>query len=337
MPQNQYVDGGVYDFDDGEKVWFKSPNEKVRPSGFVTEAEWKQLKASQKTSVDQSEQAKFNQARIGLESIQKARAMLARRPMDYSNRMAAMDAGEVTPNFFERAFRSNEGNPDGWGGQMAAALTPLRNTAFINQIQAIQKNSATGGGASLGNSEKEGQRLEGAFGSLAVGQNPEDLANTLNNVETMVQAWQPGLTPKNAMDLTAGQSRNATPRGAFYRSPDGATRKNVNGDAGNAIVWTPTDDPQKSYKDAKLAWNDRWYQRRGNLDGADAAFNQWWASYSGGGQKKAPPPLPGQPPRAAGGRQSGVEAMPQAGEVRDGWRFKGGNPNDQRNWQKVTP
>jgi hypothetical protein len=111
----------------------------------------------------------------------------------------------------------------------------------------------------------------------------------------MVKTWQPGLTPANPMDLTAGQSRDTAPRGAFYRSPEGAVRKNISGNAGNPIVWTPESDPQKAYKDAKLAWNDRWFQRRGNLDGADAAFNQWWASQSGG-QKKAPP-IPA-PPRA---------------------------------------
>jgi hypothetical protein len=296
----KYQDGLFYDMGNGQElVYFKSPNEKARPSGFVTEAEYRQFRANQTSSVDQSEQAKFNQARIGLESVNEARAMLARRPDGYSNRVAALDAGEIEPAWYEKPFRNPGGNPAGWGGQMATALTPLRNTAFINQIQAIQKNSPTGGGASLGNSEKEGQRLEGAFGSLAVGQDPEALARTLSNVEGMVQAWQPGLTPTSPMDLTAGQSRNPVPRGAFYRSPDGATRKNVSGDAGNAIIWTPSDDPEKSRKDAKLAWNDRWYQRRGNLDGADAAFSKWWSSYSGGGQKK-PPPVP-PPPRANSG------------------------------------
>jgi hypothetical protein len=176
---------------------------------------------------------------------------------------------------------------------MAASLTPLRNAAFINQIQQIQKNSPTGGGASLGNSIVEGQRLEGAFGSLAVGQDPAALGRTLSNIEGMVKTWQPGLTPANPMDLTAGQSRDTAPRGAFYRSPEGAVRKNISGNAGNPIVWTPESDPQKAYKDAKLAWNDRWFQRRGNLDGADAAFNQWWASQSAG-QKKAPP-IPAAP------------------------------------------
>jgi hypothetical protein len=296
MASNTYIDGGVYPFADGsERVWFKSPNEKVRPSGFVTEDEFKQLKAAQKASVDQGEQSKFDAAKVGLQSVEDARAMLARRPPGYSNRVAAMDAGEIDPTWLEAFFRNKGGNPSGWGGQMATALTPLRNTAFINQIQQIQKNSATGGGASLGNSQKEGERLEGAFGSLAVGQDPEALGRTLNNIEGMVNTWQPGLTPKSPMDLTAGQSRDTTPRGAFYRSPDGATRKNVSGNAGNEILWTPESDPQKSYKDAKLAWNDRWYQKRGNLDGADTAFNQWWASYSGS-QKKAPPIAP--PPRA---------------------------------------
>jgi len=299
MASNTYIDGGVYPFADGsERVWYKSPNEKVRPSGFVTEDEFKQLKAAQKASVDQGEQSKFDAAKVGLQSVENARAMLARRPQGYSNRVAALDAGEIDPTWLEAFFRNKGGNPSGWGGQMATALTPLRNTAFINQIQQIQKGSPTGGGASLGNSEKEGQRLEGAFGSLAVGQDPAALGRTLSNIEGMVNTWQPGLTPKSPMDLTAGQSRDTAPRGAFYRSPDGATRKNVSGNAGNAIIWTPESDPQKAYKDAKLAWNDRWYQRRKTLDGADEAFEKWWASYSGG-QKKAPPIAP--PPRANSG------------------------------------
>jgi hypothetical protein len=296
MPQNQYADGAEYDLGGGNtRFWYQSTNEKRQKSRFVTEDEWRALKAGEKASVDQGEQSKFDAAKVGLQSVEDARAMLARRPPGYSNRVAAMDAGEIDPTWLEAFFRNKGGNPAGWGGQMATALTPLRNTAFINQIQQIQKNSATGGGASLGNSQKEGERLEGAFGSLAVGQDPEALGRTLNNIEGMVNTWQPGLTPKSPMDLTAGQSRDTTPRGAFYRSPDGATRKNVSGNAGNAIIWTPESDPQKPYKDAKLAWNDRWYQKRGNLDGADAAFNQWWASYSGG-QKKAPPIAP--PPRA---------------------------------------
>ena len=283
MPQNQYADGAEYDLGGGNtRFWYQSTNEKRQKSRFVTEDEWRALKAGEKASVDQGEQSKFDAAKVGLQSVEDARAMLARRPPGYSNRVAAMDAGEIDPTWLEAFFRNKGGNPAGWGGQMATALTPLRNTAFINQIQQIQKNSATGGGASLGNSQKEGERLEGAFGSLAVGQDPEALGRTLNNIEGMVNTWQPGLTPKSPMDLTAGQSRDTTPRGAFYRSPDGATRKNVSGNAGNAIIWTPESDPQKSYKDAKLAWNDRWYQKRGNLDGADTAFNQWWASYSGG-------------------------------------------------------
>jgi len=297
MASNTYIDGGVYPFADGsERVWYKSPNEKVRPSGFVTEDEFKQLKAAQKASVDQGEQSKFDAAKVGLQSVENARAMLARRPQGYSNRVAALDAGEIEPTFLEKFYRNPGGNPSGWGGQMATALTPLRNTTFINQIQQIQKGSPTGGGASLGNSIVEGQRLEGAFGSLAVGQDPAALGRTLSNIEGMVKTWQPGLTPANPMDLTAGQSRDTAPRGAFYRSPEGAVRKNISGNAGNPILYTPESDPQKPYKDAKLAWNDRWYQRRGNLDGANEAFEKWWASAPAAikTNKKAPP-IPAAP------------------------------------------
>jgi hypothetical protein len=279
----KYVLGGEYDLGGGTLgVW--------DGKGFVSPEVYLAKKADNNAA-----QSKFDAAKVGLQSVENAQAMLARRPQGYSNRVAALDAGEIDPTWLEAFFRNKGGNPSGWGGQMATALTPLRNTTFINQIQQIQKGSPTGGGASLGNSIVEGQRLEGAFGSLAVGQDPAALGRTLSNIEGMVKTWQPGLTPANPMDLTAGQSRDTAPRGAFYRSPEGAVRKNISGNAGNPIVWTPESDPQKAYKDAKLAWNDRWFQRRGNLDGADAAFNQWWASQSGG-QKKAPP-IPA-PPRA---------------------------------------
>ena len=277
----KYVLGGEYDLGGGTLgVW--------DGKGFVSPEVYLAKKADNNAA-----QSKFDAAKVGLQSVENAQAMLARRPQGYSNRVAALDAGEIDPTWLEAFFRNKGGNPSGWGGQMATALTPLRNTTFINQIQQIQKGSPTGGGASLGNSIVEGQRLEGAFGSLAVGQDPAALGRTLSNIEGMVKTWQPGLTPANPMDLTAGQSRDTAPRGAFYRSPEGAVRKNISGNAGNPIVWTPESDPQKAYKDAKLAWNDRWFQRRGNLDGADAAFNQWWASQSGG-QKKAPP-IPAAP------------------------------------------
>ena len=283
----KYVLGGEYDLGGGTLgVW--------DGKGFVSPETYLAKKADNNAA-----QSKFDAARIGLQSVNDARAMLARRPEGYSNRVAALDAGEIEPSWLEKFYRNPGGNPAGWGGQMASALTPLRNTTFINQIQQIQKGSPTGGGASLGNSVTEGQRLEGAFGSLAVGQDPEALGRTLSNVEGMVKTWQPGLDRSNPMDLTAGQSRDTTPRGAIYRSPDGALRTNLSGNAGNPILYTPADDPQKVYKDAKLAWNDRWYQRRQNLDGADAAFDKWWSSYSASPKKPAPN-IPA-PPRAKSG------------------------------------
>jgi hypothetical protein len=269
----KYQDGLFYDMGNGQElVYFKSPNEKVRPSGFVTEAEYRQFRANQTSSVDQSEQAKFNQARIGLDSVRQARELLARRPTDIDNREAALDAGEITPaNWFEGpfSFRSKEGNPKAWGGRMAAALTPLRNTTFMNQIQAIQKNSPTGGGASLGNSEKG----------------------------------------------------NPVPRGAFYRSPDGATRKNVSGDDGNDILWTPggNENSQKPRLDARLAWNDAWFQRQGNMKGAEEAFNRWWATYSKANPEKATKAFPRSvppPPRASGGNAPLIKYDAQGNRIR---------------------
>jgi len=49
----KYQDGLFYDMGNGQElVYFKSPNEKVRPSGFVTEAEYRQFRANQTSSVD---------------------------------------------------------------------------------------------------------------------------------------------------------------------------------------------------------------------------------------------------------------------------------------------
>ena len=50
-----------------------------------------------------------------------------------------------------------------------------------------------------------------------------------------------------------------------------------------------------------------------------------------------------QDPKTGGVRQiqmgaasaTPTQALPKAGEVRNGFRFKGGNPNDQANWTKV--
>lgn len=298
MPQNQYVDGGVYDFDDGEKVWFKSPNEKVRPSGFVTEAEWKQLKAADRQQAGAVDAGLFKEAQIGLRNVDRAASMLASNPRRYTGYDAALDAGEIKPPALMSVFRSPDGRPGTPGWQMREALAPVRSKVFLDTLNKIKAQSPNGGGVGVANSEAEGRRLENAFGSLSLGQDPEALQQNLATIREVASQWAPGLTPANPMDMTAGQSRDAAPREAFYRSPDGAVRRNVNGDAGNPIVWTPADDPQKERKDAKLAWNDRWYQRRGNLEGADAAFNQWWASYSAG-PKKAPP-IP-NPPRAGGG------------------------------------
>ena len=42
----------------------------------------------------------------------------------------------------------------------------------------------------------------------------------------------------------------------------------------------------------------------------------------------------GQAERVDAGAQAPI-AAPKAGEVRNGYRFNGGNPNDQANWTKV--
>ena len=303
MPQNQYQDGGVYDFGGQTQVYYKSPNEKVRPSGFVTEDQWKQLKTAERQQAAGVDAGLFKEAQIGLRNVDRAASMLAANPSQYTGYDAALDAGEIKPPGWQTLFRSPDGRPGTPGWQMREALAPVRSKVFLDTLNKIKAQSPNGGGVGVANSEAEGRRLENAFGSLSLGQDPQTLQENLRTIRQVAGQWAPGLTTDNPMDLSAGQSRDAAPREAFYRSPDGAVRRNVNGDAGNPIVWTPNDDPQKSRKDAKLAWNDRWYQKRGNLDGADAAFNQWWASYSGA-QKKPAPNIP--PPLRANNAFSGM-------------------------------
>jgi hypothetical protein len=299
MPQNQYADGAEYDLGGGNtRFWYQSADEKRQKSRFVTEDEWRALKAGEKQRGANIDADAFREAQVGLRNVDRAAQMLDSAPDKFTGYRAALDAGEIKPSTFEGLFRSPDGKPGTPGWQMREALAPVKSRVFLDTLNKIKAQSPNGGGVGVANSEAEGRRLENAFGSLSLGQDPQTLRENLRTIRQVASQWAPGLTQDNPMDLTGGQSRDAAPREAFYRSPDGAVRRNVNGDAGNPIVWTPGDDPQKSRKDAKLAWNDRWYQKRGNLDGADAAFNQWWASYSGS-QKKAPPIAP--PPRANSG------------------------------------
>ena len=279
--QQRYVVGAEYDLGDGNLGVWDGKN-------FVaTEA----YIAQKSKAGDQ-----FKTGQMRLQQVDQAMQYLNENPDKATGYWAAMDAGEIKPPGF-MFWRSPDGRPGQPGYVLDRKLLPLRSNVFRSEMEALKAQSPTGASGIGAASDAEGRRLESAMGSLYVGMRPEDLRTNLGAIREFMAQRTPGLSPANPMDMTAGQSRDAAPQGAYYRSPDGATRKNVSGDAGNAIVWTPSDDPQKSRKDARLAWNDRWYQRQGNLDGAEQAFNQWWASYSGSGQKKAPPIAP--PPRAS--------------------------------------
>lgn len=282
--QQRYVVGAEYDLGDGNLGVWDGKN-------FVATAEYVARKGK---AGDQ-----FKTGKMRLDQVDRATQYLNQNPDKATGYWAAMDAGEIKPPGIMSLFRSPDGRPGQPGYVLDRKLLPLRSNVFRSEMEALKAQSPTGASGLGAASDAEGRRLESAMGSLYVGMRPEDLRTNLGAIREFMAQRTPGLSAANPMDLSDGQSRDAAPREAFYRSPDGATRKNVSGDAGNPIVWTPSDDPQKARKDAKLAWNDRWYQRRGNLDGADAAFNQWWASYSGGGQKKAPQIAP--PPRANSG------------------------------------
>jgi hypothetical protein len=48
--------------------------------------------------------------------------------------------------------------------------------------------------------------------------------------------YAPGASPKTALTLGQGQSRNTIPKGAYYRDAQGNVRRNDNGDRGNPII-----------------------------------------------------------------------------------------------------
>ena len=287
--QQRYVVGAEYDLGGGNLGVWDGKN-------FVATEEYVTRKARA------GDQLKVAQMRLG--QVDAARNFLDANPDKATGYWAAMDAGEIKPPGIMSLWRSPDGRPGTPGYTLDRKLLPLRSNVFRNEMETLKAQSNTGASGLGAASDAEGRRLESALGSLYVGMRPEDLRQNLQVVRDVMAQRTPGLTPTNPLDMTSGQSRDAAPRDIYYRSPDGATRKNVSGDAGNDILWTPMDDPQKARKDAKLAWNDRWYQRKGTLDGADEAFNRWWAS-SGWkdrpaiSSKKAPPVPP--PPRASSG------------------------------------
>jgi hypothetical protein len=48
---------------------------------------------------------------------------------------------------------------------------------------------------------------------------------------------------------------------------------------------------------ARAAWAEKWAQTTGSLNGADAAFENWWTSRQSPKASKSAPPLPGPAPR----------------------------------------
>lgn len=291
--QQRYVVGAEYDLGGGNLGVWDGKN-------FVATEEYVTRKARA------GDQLKVAQMRLG--QVDAARNFLDANPDKATGYWAAMDAGEIKPPLALQLFRSPDGRPGTPGYTLDRKLLPLRSNVFRNEMEALKAQSPTGASGLGAASDAEGRRLESALGSLYVGMRPEDLRQNLQVVRDVMAQRTPGLTPANPLDLTAGQSRDAAPRDIYYRSPDGATRKNVSGDAGNAILWTPggNENPQKPRLDARLAWNDAWFQRHGNMKGAEEAFNRWWATYSKANPEKATKAFPGArtvppPPRVKSG------------------------------------
>jgi hypothetical protein len=85
-------------------------------------------------------------------------------------------------------------------------------------------------------------------------------------------------TRQDPFDLSGGQSRASIPRGAFYRDPSGNIRRNDNGDRGNPIVMTPSQQKAMAGAQRDMRSRDEARAKRERTTVPQAALSQDRAS-----------------------------------------------------------
>jgi hypothetical protein len=120
------------------------------------------------------------------------------------------------------------------------------------------------------------------------------------------QGLFPGKSGSNVKAMNAIQSRAAP---MLRQAGDPSTKEMEMYKSGFPSTWNFGDANLEIVKDirketakvaARASWLEKWGQTTGSLAGADAAFENWWASRQSPKASKSSPPLPGPPPGAGG-------------------------------------
>lgn len=176
---------------------------------------------------------------VGAET--RARLALSLDPaIAAQGRLAESEQGGVNPFSRDWGARMLEAVP--FDGGAAARMAGGQD--YQNYEQAARTYEASMlpifSGASV--TESEAKRMIRAD-LPQIGDTPETLRRKAANRELRIQEAARLMGRRGAigtmtspLDLSRGQSREAAPRGAIYRDPDGNLRRNENGDAGNPII-----------------------------------------------------------------------------------------------------
>jgi hypothetical protein len=115
-------------------------------------------------------------------------------------------------------------------------IDPIRARGMLGRLKELKQESATGASGLGALNQSEGDALKAAAGNIDPLQSTGSFNKNLGRVEELLIRSTPGVTEKNPIDLSKGQSRKLIPQGAYYKDKDGNIRRNDNMDAGNPII-----------------------------------------------------------------------------------------------------
>lgn len=122
------------------------------------------------------------------------------------------------------------------GYNLDSDLSSLRSRIKLQgmaRLKALSPTGSTGFGALSG---PENKTLEGYVASLDNSLPAGQLRQNMDRVAEWVIQKNPGVDPRNPIDLSDGSSRAHIPKGAYYTDAQGNIRRNDHGDDGNPII-----------------------------------------------------------------------------------------------------
>ena len=234
-------------------------------------------------------------ARKALENMATAASSITNRP--------EWQSGSTTIAGSTRGPKG-EGDPE---GKVAAYKAALANDLALQQAQPGMDKAAMDGNAAL---QREGIQQAGATGRTAM---QEQGANTRDAVRNALTGEELGLRREAQGFQTRAAAKLESLQNAYAAEKDPAKQ---------AILARQIREFQGKEQPAryKVAAGGQQIDANGvAYKVPDRVFNEQTGEFADVRGAAAPAPI----------------AAPKAGEVRNGYRFKGGNPNDQANWTKV--